>query len=381
MAPGGEPASESFDREAMGRAVELARPYVGTTGPNPSVGAVVAKNGAVIAQGRHEGPGRPHAEKVALGEIGSDAKSADLYVTLEPCNFAGRTPPCTKAIISAGVGRVVCGTLDPNPKVAGGGVKELQDAGIDVTIGVLRDECRRLVEGYAKYITTGLPWVTVKYAMTLDGKTATRTGDSFWITGEAARVRAHEFRREHSAVLVGAGTVRRDDPRLTIRLDGKDPAGGPVRVIVSSDCGLPPDAKVFDTPPATWVVTTGRAPERKRRGLSAAGAEVIVVGEKDGQVDPVDMLRALGEREVASVLVEGGSEIIGGLFDAGPVDKVIAAIAPKLFGGLEANTPAAGVGVEKAADAIGVSEVSFERVGDDFYITGYITDVNELFPD
>jgi diaminohydroxyphosphoribosylaminopyrimidine deaminase/5-amino-6-(5-phosphoribosylamino)uracil reductase len=381
VAPGGESASESFDREAMSRAVELARPYVGTTGPNPSVGAVVAKDGAIITQGWHEGPGRPHAEKVALEGIGSGAKGADLYVTLEPCNFTGRTPPCTKAIIAAGIKRVVCGTLDPNPKVAGGGVKELRDAGIEVTVGVLQGECRRLVEGYAKYITTGLPWVTVKYAMTLDGKTGARTGDSFWITGEAARARAHEFRRQHSAVLVGAGTVRRDDPRLTVRLDGANPTGGPVRVIVSSDCDLPPDAKVFDTPPATWVVTTARAPDDKRSRLNAAGAEVITVGEKDGRVDTVDILRALGEREIASVLVEGGSEITGGLLDAGLVDKVIAAVAPKLFGGSEAPTPAGGVGVEKAADAIGLSEVSFERVGDDFYITGYITDVNGLFPD
>jgi diaminohydroxyphosphoribosylaminopyrimidine deaminase/5-amino-6-(5-phosphoribosylamino)uracil reductase len=381
VAPGDEPASESFDREVMGRAVELARPYVGTTGPNPSVGAVVAKDGAVISEGWHEGPGRPHAEKVALGEIGSGAKGADLYVTLEPCNFTGRTPPCTKAIISAGIERVVCGTLDPNPKVAGGGVEELRDAGIEVTVGVLQDECRRLVEGYAKYITARLPWVTVKYAMTLDGKTATWTGDSFWITGDAAREKAHEIRREHSAVLVGAGTVRRDDPRLTVRLEGSDPAGGPVRVIVSSDCDLPPDAKVFDTPPATWVVTTAHAPGDKCRRLSAAGVEVVTVGERNGRVDPVDILRALGEREIASVLVEGGSEITGGLLDVGLVDKVIAAIAPKLFGGSEAKTPAGGVGVEKAADAIGLSEVSFERVGDDFYITGYITDVNGLFPD
>jgi len=373
--------SASFDREAMGRAVELARPYVGTTGPNPSVGAVVAKNGAVISQGRHEGPGRPHAEKAALDEAGSDAAGAVLYVTLEPCNFAGRTPPCTGAIIAAGIKRVVCGTLDPNPKVAGGGMKELEDAGIDVTVGVLPGECRRLVEAYAKYITTGLPWVTVKYATTLDGKTATRTGDSFWITGDAAREKAHGIRREHSAVLVGAATVRKDNPQLTVRFDGEGAAGGPVRIIISSDCNLPADAKVFDTPPATWVITTGRAPERKRRELGAAGADVIEVRERDGRVDLDDMLRALGEREIASVLVEGGSEITGGFFDARAVDKVIAAIAPKVVGGAGAKTPAAGLGVEKAADAVELSDVSFEQVGDDFYVTGYITDVDGLFPD
>ncbi|UCE28410.1 MAG: bifunctional diaminohydroxyphosphoribosylaminopyrimidine deaminase/5-amino-6-(5-phosphoribosylamino)uracil reductase RibD [Candidatus Coatesbacteria bacterium] len=365
----------------MGLAVELARPYVGKTGPNPAVGTVVAKNGTAIAKGWHEGAGCPHAEKLALEEAGADADGADLYVTLEPCNFAGRTPACTEAIIAAGIKRVVCGTLDPNPKVAGGGAMELRNAGIDVTVNVLQDDCRRLVEAYAKYITTGLPWITVKYAATLDGKTATRTGDSYWITGEAARERAHEIRGEHSAVLVGAGTVRRDDPRLTVRLTGEDAATGPIRVIVTSDCNLPQDAKVFDTPPATWVVTTARVPDDKRGSLIKAGVEVITVGESDGWVDLVDMLKALGEREVASVLIEGGSEITGGLFDARAADKVIAVIAPKLYGGTEAKTPAAGLGVETAADAIEVLEVTFEQVGGDFFVTGYITDVDGLFPD
>jgi diaminohydroxyphosphoribosylaminopyrimidine deaminase/5-amino-6-(5-phosphoribosylamino)uracil reductase len=378
---GGKPAGGAFDDDTMGRAIELARPYVGRTGENPSVGAVVVKAGKVIGRGWHLGPGRPHAEKVALGEAGPRAEGADIYVTLEPCNFVGRTPPCTEAIISTGVKRVVCGTLDPNPAVAGGGVKELLGAGLEVVVGVRREECRRLTEGYAKFITTGLPWVTVKYAMTLDGKTATRTGESFWITGEAARARVHEIRWEHSAVLVGAGTVKHDDPQLTVRLEGKDSSAGPIRVVISSDCNLPPGAKVFETPPDTWVFTTDRASEANCKKLEAAGGVVIKVRAKNDRVDLTDMLRALAGRGVPSVLVEGGSEIAGSFLDARLVDKVIACVAPKLFGGREAKTPAAGTGVEKAIEAFRLRNVSLEQVGEDYFTNGYITDVDALFPD
>jgi diaminohydroxyphosphoribosylaminopyrimidine deaminase/5-amino-6-(5-phosphoribosylamino)uracil reductase len=377
---GDEPATGVSDDEAMDRAVELARPYVGRTGHNPSVGAVAVKNGRVIGSGRHRGPGYPHAERIALNEAGTEAGGADLYVTLEPCNFAGLTPPCTDAIITAGVKRVVTGTLDPNPNVAGGGVKELKDAGIEVTVGVLQNKCRRLVEGYAKYMASGMPWITIKYAMTLDGKTASKTGDSFWITGEAARANAHGLRWEHSAVLVGAGTVKRDDPELSVRLKDKDSSGGPIRVIISSDCDLPPGARVFKTPPATWVVTTDKTPEDKRDALSEAGAEIIQVGEKDGRVYLPGVLKALSGREVVSVLVEGGSEIVGGLLDAGLVDKVIAYIAPKVVGGAGAKTPVGGSGLDKIADAIQLREVSLEHIGIDYCITGYVTDVNGLFP-
>jgi diaminohydroxyphosphoribosylaminopyrimidine deaminase/5-amino-6-(5-phosphoribosylamino)uracil reductase len=381
VCPGDGPALGLSDDEAVARAVELARPYVGRTGPNPSVGAVVVKNGRIIGSGWHRGAGYPHAEKVAIDEAGADAGGADLYVTLEPCNFAGRTPPCTKAIISAGIKRIVAGTLDPNPKVAGKGVKELRDAGIEVTVGALQDECRRLVEGYAKYITTGLPWITVKYAMTLDGKIATKTGDSFWITGEAARVHAHELRWEHSAILVGAGTVKCDDPQLTVRLEGKDFSAGPIRIVVSSNCDLPPNAKVFSTPPATWVVTTEKAAEDKRDALRNAGAEVVDVARKDERIDLRGMLRALGERGVTSVLVEGGSEISGGFLDAGLVDKIIAYIAPKVVGGAGAKTPIEGEGAVKITNAVELREVSAERLGVDYCIKGYITDVDRLFPE
>jgi diaminohydroxyphosphoribosylaminopyrimidine deaminase/5-amino-6-(5-phosphoribosylamino)uracil reductase len=311
VCPGGGPVPGLSDDEAIARAVELAWPYVGRTGSNPSVGAVIIKNRRIIGSGWHGGPGNPHAEKVAIEEAAADAGGADLYVTLEPCNFVGRTPPCTKAIISAGIKRVVAGTLDPNPKVGGRGVKELRDAGIEVTVGVLQSECRRLVEGYAKYITTGLPWVTVKYAMTLDGKIATKTGDSIWITGETARAHAHRIRWEHSAIMVGAGTVKSDDPRLTVRLDGKDSSAGPVRIVVSSDCDLPPNAKIFNTPPATWVVTTETVAEDKRGVLKKTGTEIVNVAGEDDRVDLRGMLKVLGERGITSVLVEGGSEIFG----------------------------------------------------------------------
>lgn len=381
MCPGDGPAPGLSDDEAVARAVELARPYVGRTGTNPSVGAVIIKDDRIIGSGWHLGPGYPHAEKTAIDEAGGDATRADLYVTLEPCNFVGRTPPCTKAIISAGIKRVVAGTLDPNPEVAGKGVQELRDAGITVTVGVLQNECRRLVEGYAKYITTGLPWITVKYAMTLDGKIATKTGDSFWITGEAARVHAHGLRWEHSAVLVGAGTVKCDDPQLTVRLDGKDSSAGPLRIVVSSNCDLPANAKVFSIPPATWVVTTENATEDKRSVLRNAGAEIVNVAGKDGRVDLPGMLRALGERGVTSVLVEGGSEISGGLLDAGLVDKVIADVAPKVVGGADAKTPIEGDGAVKMADAVELKEVSAVQIGVDYCITGYVTDVDSLFPE
>lgn len=350
-------------------ALELARATRGQTSPNPQVGAVVVKDGRIVGTGTHLGAGTAHAEVHALQTAGKKASGGTLYVTLEPCNHHGRTPPCTEAIIEAGICTVVVGCEDANPHVEGSGITRLRKAGIHIVTGVLEKECYRLNEVFFHYIQTGLPFMTVKTASTLDGKIATPTRDSKWVTGEEARAHVQMLRHEHDAVLVGIETVLRDDPQLTARL----PQGGlnPIRLVVDSRLRLPLEARVCDTSNApTWVFCTERRDKDKEKALVEKGVRVFTTG-KNERVNLADVLRILGQREVTSVLVEGGSTLNGSLLKEGLVHKMIAFIAPKLLGGGLGLTSYGGEGWDRMNDAVSLSEVTVSQFGQDICITGY----------
>ena len=355
----------------MDRALELARGSLGRTSPNPAVGAVLVKGDRIIGEGATQPPGHDHAEIVALKQAGQSARGATLYVTLEPHCHHGRTPPCTQAIIRAGVAEVHIATLDANQLVAGKGKAELEAAGLRVLLGEGAEEARELVEGHARWITTRLPFVTVKYAMSLDGKIATATGESRWISGPESRAYVHELRRASDAIMVGINTALRDDPQLTAR----DPDGAalprqPLRVIVDSQARLLPSAQLLRQPGKT-LVAVANAPRDRREALARAGAEVLSFPGEDGAVDLSALLRHLGEREVVSLLVEGGGTLLASLFSEGLADKVLAFIAPRILGGSTAPTPVAGQGVASLERAVRFKRVRVERVGEDVLVVGY----------
>ncbi|MDE3094859.1 MAG: bifunctional diaminohydroxyphosphoribosylaminopyrimidine deaminase/5-amino-6-(5-phosphoribosylamino)uracil reductase RibD [Chloroflexota bacterium] len=356
----------------MRRALELAASVLGSTSPNPSVGCVLVREGRVVGEGATQPPGQAHAEVVALRAAGDAARGAVAYVTLEPHAHTGRTPPCTDALIAAGVRAVHAATLDPNPLVAGRGVDALRAAGIEVTVGDGEAESRRLLEGYVKYCATGLPFVVAKFAATLDGKIAASSGDSRWVAGEAARAWAHEFRTRVDAILCGVNNVLLDDPRLTARPGGVAAARQPLRVVADSRGRTPLDAKVLSPGGATLIATTGASPPDWRAAVERAGAEALVLPpDARGRVDLAALLRALGERGVLTLLVEGGGVLHASLFAAGLADKVHAIIAPKIVGGM--RYPAvAGTGVARMADAIALHDVEVQRLGDDVAIVGYV---------
>ena len=361
----------------MARAVELARSVLGSTSPNPAVGAVLVKDGHVVGEGATRPPGQSHAEIVALREAGEQAKGATLYVTLEPCCHWGRTPPCTRAVIEAGVAEVVVAASDPNPLVAGNGLTELRNAGISVSrMNGDPQSCqdiRDLYEGFAKHIITGLPFVTVKFAMSLDGKIATHTGDSKWVTGPQARALVQQMRRETDAVMVGIKTVLADDPALTARDSAGIPlARQPLRVALDSHCRMPAESQLLHQPGQTLVYTTAAAPAANVRGLEKTGAEVVkLTATPLGQVCPSEALSDLGRRGVVNLLVEGGGLTLGSLFDNGLVDKVHAFVAPVIIGGINAASPVEGTGAESMAQALRLERASSRQIGPDWMITGY----------
>jgi diaminohydroxyphosphoribosylaminopyrimidine deaminase / 5-amino-6-(5-phosphoribosylamino)uracil reductase len=353
------------------RAVELAHLTRGQTSPNPMVGAVIVKDGRVIGEGSTQPPGEAHAERMALAACREDPAGATMYVSLEPCAHQGRTPPCTDAIVEAGIARVVVASDDPTEKASGRGLGVLRDEGVrvDVMNGEVSDAARLLNQPFRKHARTGRPLVVMKCAMTLDGKVATSTGDSQWISGEDSRARAHRWRAELDAVVVGIGTALSDDPLLTARVEAV--ARQPSRVVFDSEARLPFDSKLVQSiDEAPLIVICGRAaPRRATEGLEAAGAEVIVVSGENEGARVAAALDELGARGIQSVLLEGGPHLTGAFLDAGEIDVVHAFVAPMLTGGRHAKAPVEGEGVERIAAGRRALSTEVERLGDDVLIS------------
>ncbi len=364
---------KNMDTKYMKRALQLARKGIGYTNPNPLVGAVIVKDEEVIGEGYHAVYGGPHAEINAFKNANQDVNGAVMYVTLEPCSHYGKTPPCAQAIVEKGIKKVIIAMEDPNPEVAGRGIRILKDHGIEVVVGVLEEESKTLNEIFLKYITTKLPFCILKTAMTLDGKIATRTGDSKWITNEASRHYVHELRHRVAGIMVGVGTVIQDDPFLNTRLK-KETGSDPVRIIVDTSARVPLDANIFNmtSTAKTIIATTEFAKEEKLRAIEAKGAQIIIMPIQDNRVDLKYLMKKLGEKKIDSILLEGGSELNYSALDSGIVDKVNAFIAPKIIGGSEARSPVEGVGRLFMREAISLSNVKWQNFEEDMMIEGYI---------
>jgi diaminohydroxyphosphoribosylaminopyrimidine deaminase/5-amino-6-(5-phosphoribosylamino)uracil reductase len=353
----------------MKLALELAAKAKGFTSPNPMVGAVIVNNNRIVGQGYHHKAGEPHAEVNALKEAGESAYGADLHVNLEPCSHIGRTPPCTEAIIKAGIKRVYIGTRDPNPKVSGNGVRVLSEHNIEVIEDVHREEALRLNEVFFHFITAGRPFVALKSAMSLDGKIATSTGQSKWITGELAREHGHRLRNKYDAILTGVGTVIQDNPKLTCRLHNEN-YRDPIRIVLDSRLSIPTESLVItqDSLAPTIICTTGDAASAKFDVLSRS-TDIVTVNESS-PVDLDKLLEILAKRGITSLLIEGGSKINGSFLTQGLVNKYYLYYAPKIIGGSEASGSFA-TGFDKLDDAICLNNINTENLGDDLLITGY----------
>jgi diaminohydroxyphosphoribosylaminopyrimidine deaminase/5-amino-6-(5-phosphoribosylamino)uracil reductase len=361
------------DRRArfMRRALDLALAGLGLAPPNPMVGAVVVAGGEVVGEGWHEGPGTAHGEINALRMAGERARGGTLYVTLEPCSHQGRTPPCAIAVRDAGIAEVVAAVRDPNPAVDGRGLSFLRDAGIRVTEGILSRDAKQLIQGFARHVRTGLPFVTLKMAASLDGRVAARDGSSRWITGEAARMDAHRLRAAAGAIVIGVGTVLADDPSLTVRLDGYR-GRPPLRVVVDTAGRTPPTAAILEGPAPTLIAMspTGSAP--RRVSLEDAGGEVLVIDElsPDGRVSLRALMAILGKREVQDVLVEGGPTLAWAAVEEGVVDRLVLYLAPRLIGGTSAPGILGGGGIDTIARAVPLTITDVQRLGDDLKVVG-----------
>ncbi len=358
----------------MQLALELACEALGRTTPNPPVGAVIVRDGHVVGRGFHPKAGEPHAEVFALRDAAEKARGADVYVTLEPCSHHGRTPPCCEALIAAGVARVFVGLIDPNPKVSGQGVARLRAAGIDVQVGILETECRRLVAPFIKHMISGKPLFILKSAMTLDGRTATRTGHSQWITSPPSREHVHHVRDQVDAIMVGSGTALRDNPRLTTRLT--PPGHDPIRIVVDSRLQLPETSHLVrhQSSSPTWVITVPQVDAVKMNALQGYdGVEVITVAATaTGQVDLHALATLLGQRDIQSVLVEGGSVLNQSLFAAGLIDRAMIYIAPKILGGNDGLGLFSGQGVDRLEDGLQLRDLRVTCLGDDVLLEGEV---------
>lgn len=351
----------------MKYALELAEHGRGRTSPNPVVGAVIVKEGQIIGEGWHQQYGGPHAEINAFIDAGERAEGSELYVTLEPCSHYGKTPPCVKTILEKKVKKVIIGMKDPNPLVAGRGIQMLEEAGIEVIYPVLEEECQRKNEIFLKYITTGLPFVVMKSAMTLDGKIASFCGDSKWISGLESRQTVQKMRNSLTGILVGVQTVIKDNPLLTTRIEG---GRNPIRIIADSHLRIPLDAKVLSLQGkdrCILAVAEG-AEEEKKKKLLEMGIEIIETSGNKEKVNLTEMMRKLGEKKIDSILLEGGGELNFSAFTEGIVDKCIFFLAPKLLGGRKAKTPIDGEGIEKVADAIKLRNLEYRKIGEDLMI-------------
>jgi len=359
----------------MGCALSLARLALGYTSPNPAVGAVVVKGGTLVGVGHTQPAGLPHAETMALRQAGKKARGATMYVTLEPCCHYGKTPPCTQAIINAGIEEIHIALLDPNPMVSGNGVEELNKAGIRTYVGERQQEAQKISEAYIKFITTSLPFCIAKFAMSLDGKIATRSKQSKWISNEEARKYVHSVRHIVDAIVIGVNTVLIDNPRLTAR--GCSGKGGntksqPLRIIVDSKGRTPLDADVLRQPGETLIATVKPMDIKKKEKFIQAGVEVLELPEKEGKVDVEELSKVIAKRGIVSVLVEGGSALLGSFFDGHLVDKVLVFISPIVIGGDGARAAVGGNGVDSLIEAHHLSRVDVRSFGDNILVSGYV---------
>jgi diaminohydroxyphosphoribosylaminopyrimidine deaminase/5-amino-6-(5-phosphoribosylamino)uracil reductase len=367
------------DKKFMQRALTLAAKARGMTSPNPMVGAVIVKNGKVIAEDYHKKAGEPHAEALAIIKAADKAKGSILYVTLEPCcHLDKRTPPCTKAIINSGIKKVFIAMKDPNPKVSGKGIEELKRHNIEVFSGLLQDKAKKLNEAYIKYITTRTPFVILKTAMTLDGKIATPEGQSKWITAEKARMIVHQMRSRVDAILTAVGTVKADNPEFTVRIGQRAKGKGqkvknPIRILIDPNLEIPLDYRIFDVPPETIVVTRGQKTENRRQKEKTFIDRGIKMIEYDGErVDLKWLMKRLGETGITSVMIEGGSSLNAYALQDGIVDKVVFFIAPKIIGGRNSIPAIGGKTFRRLDNAFRVIGMKIKRVGDDLMIEGYL---------
>jgi diaminohydroxyphosphoribosylaminopyrimidine deaminase / 5-amino-6-(5-phosphoribosylamino)uracil reductase len=365
----------SHPLDFMAYSLSLAELALGYTSPNPAVGAVIVRDGIVVGLGHTQRPGLEHAEIMALKQAGEMARGATMYVTLEPCCHHGRTPPCTDAIIEAGLSEVHVAVIDPNPVVDSKGMRKLDEAGIKVVYGEYEEKAKEVNEGYFKYVTTGMPFVIGKFAMSLDGKIATRTGDSKWITSDKMRNYAGAQRHIVDAIMVGANTVIQDDPRLTSR--GHLGKGGrlklqPTRIIVDGKGRVPASSKIFSEPGNTIVAMADNFENREKARLKREGTEYLLLKANDGLIDVSDLLKLLGEKQITTILVEGGSRLLGYCFDNHLVDKVFAYVSPIIIGGEGARTAVGGEGVAKVSDAFKLKKVRMEEFDNEFLISGYL---------
>ncbi|MCX5700891.1 MAG: bifunctional diaminohydroxyphosphoribosylaminopyrimidine deaminase/5-amino-6-(5-phosphoribosylamino)uracil reductase RibD [Candidatus Omnitrophica bacterium] len=354
----------------MNLAIKLALKAKGRTSPNPLVGALVVKKNKIIGKGFHSKAGLAHAEVVALDEAGDKAEGATLYVTLEPCCHFGRTPPCVARVIKSGVKEVIVGMIDPNPLNNGKGIEILKQNKILVKVGVLEDKLKRINEHFIKYITKRMPFVMVKVAQSLDGRIATKTGDSKWITSDKSRSFAHRLRADFDAIAVGVNTVLRDNPKLDAWFSKKHP----IKVIVDSQLSTPEKSNIFSTSAPVVIATLAASlgQETENREILAKKAKIIEVKEKAGQINLKDMLKKLAAMGITSILVEGGGTLIGSLFDEGLVDKIMFFISPKIIGGKDAISSVMGGGVVRVERALKLKDLTLKRMGEDMLIEGYI---------
>lgn len=361
----------NLDEKYMQLALNLAQKGKGWVAPNPLVGAVIVKDGHIIGQGYHEYYGEAHAEVNAIASAQENVEGSTIYINLEPCAHVGKTPPCSDLLIEKKFKKVVISMLDPNPLVAGQGIKKLEEAGIEVVAGVLEKESRALNEIFLSYITTKRPFLVMKTAMSLDGKIATASGESQWISGEESRKQVHRLRHELSGIMIGVGTVLADNPRLTARLPQSKQ---PLRIIADSRLRIPLDAKVLQNQDQaqTLIATTHAADSKKIDWLTEKGIEVLITESVDDRVGLKDLMEKLGQKEIDSILLEGGATLNFSALQAGIVNKVQAYLAPIIIGGKEAKSPVEGPGVEHLSEAFQIQEMSVQSIGEDILIEGYI---------
>ena len=357
------------DEQWMRRAIRLAEKGKGRTSPNPMVGAILVKDNKVVGDGYHAKAGEAHAEIVALERAGEEGRGATLYLNLEPCAHYGKTPPCAPRVVQGGVKRVVIGMEDPNPLVKGKGIEVLKGAGLEVQVGMLEEECWKLNEAFCKYILQKVPFVILKAAATLDGKIATRSGDSKWISGEASRRLVHRLRNQVDGILVGIGTVLRDNPLLTSRIRG---GRDPYRIVLDSRLRIPEEANVIGMSPSKVIIAaTESAPGERIEKLEKRGVRVLTLDSREGRVDLKSCLSKLGEMGITSLMVEGGSQVNGSFLDEGLIDKLILFLSPRVIGDEQAPGIFGGRGVSRLQEAVCVREIRVKKVGKDVIVEGY----------